>query len=182
MQAQSAEPPPASSRDVAHESAGSGVVRQAERAYMDVSPGLFKVFPEQKVSLYPPSPIPCFDSQMDTELLFFTSDSAISVKPQSVGHSLTQRKDEGKLPDTKEVELQWPNRDSTCGGGAGRGRLLDRPGNLEQIGIPEGDVPEDQSVQPMNQENQAQDVEASRSQYVSGSAICWKVKSWPTIR
>ena len=70
--------------------------------------------------------------------------------------------------------LYWYNLEATCGGGAGRGRLLDRPDNLEQIGIPEGDVPEDQSVQPMDQENQGQDVEVPRSQYVSGGTICWE--------
>ena len=111
---------------------------------------------------------------MDTELLVFTSDSEISVNPQSVGQSLTQRKDESKLPVTEEVELEWPNLDYTCGGGARRGRLPDRPDNLEKIGIPEGDVPEDQSVQLMDQENQAQNVEAPRSQYVSGGALRWE--------
>ena len=95
------------------------------------------------------------------------------MKPQSVGQSVTKKKDESKLPVTEEVEIHWPNPDYTCGGGAGRGRILDRPDNLEQIGMAEGDVPEDKSVQPMDRENQAQDVEAPRSQYVSGSAICW---------
>ena len=76
--AQSAVPPTASSPGVAHESAGSGVVRQAERADMEVSPGFFKVFPEQKLTLYPPSPAPGFDSHLDNEILF----SPATVKSQ----------------------------------------------------------------------------------------------------
>ena len=72
------------------------------------------------------------------------------------------------------LDLQPVNLGYTCGGGAGRGRLLELPDNVEQIGIPEGDLPEYQSVQPMDQENQGQDVESPRSHYVSGSAICWE--------
>ena len=71
--------------------------------------------------------------------------------------------------DLRPVHLGY-----TCGGGAGRGRLLDRPENLQQIGIPEGDAPEEQFGPFMDQEDQVQQAEIPRLQYASSGTICWQ--------
>ena len=52
-------------------------------ARMEVSPGC-EVFPQQKLSLYHPTPIPGFDPQSDADFIVFTSNSEIPVQSQPV--------------------------------------------------------------------------------------------------
>ena len=70
------------------------------------------------------------------------------------------------------LDLQPVNLCYTGGGGAGRGRPLDRPENLQQIGIPEGDAPEEQFEPFMDQEDEVHEAEIPRLQYASSGAIC----------
>ena len=72
------------------------------------------------------------------------------------------------------LDLQPVNLGYTCGGGAARGRLLDRPENVQQISIPEGDAPEERSEPFMDQEDRVQEAEIPRLQYASSGAICWQ--------